>query len=136
VFDVGTGSGILAIAAALLGAASVDAVDIEPVSVRQAAENLERNHVEDRVRLTEGSADAANSMRGTYDLVVANIIARILVDISADLVAAVASGGTLILSGIIEPKEADVVSRFRELGFEMVKRTQEEDWVAQVWKQA
>lgn len=134
VFDVGTGSGILAIAAALLGARSVDAVDIEPVSVRQAAENLERNGVADQIQLVEGSADAAGTLGGTYDLVVANIIARILIDISADLVAAVASGGTLILSGIIEPKEADVVARFQELGFEMVKRTQEEDWVAQVWR--
>jgi ribosomal protein L11 methyltransferase len=133
VFDVGTGSGILAIAAALIGASQVDAVDIEPVSVRQAAENFERNNVADRIRIAEGSADAAKSFRGTYDLVLANIIARILVEISSDLVAAVRPGGTLVLSGIIEPKEEDVVRTFRGLGFELRRREQIEDWVAHVW---
>ncbi|HEY7036740.1 MAG TPA: 50S ribosomal protein L11 methyltransferase [Thermomicrobiales bacterium] len=133
VFDVGTGSGILAIAAALLGASHVDGVDVEPVSVRQAAENVERNGVGDRVRIAAGSADAAGGFGGTYDLVLANIIARILVEISSDLVAAVKPGGTLILSGIIEPKEPEVVTAFRALGFEMRRREQMEDWVAQVW---
>ncbi len=133
VFDVGTGSGILAIAAVLLGASRVDAVDIEPVSVRQAAENFERNSVADRVRITEGSADAARSFGGRYDLVLANIIARILVEISSDLVAAVKPGGTLVLSGIIEPKEDDVLQTFRGLGLELRRREQIEDWVAHVW---
>jgi ribosomal protein L11 methyltransferase len=134
VFDVGTGSGILAIAAALLGASRVDAVDIEPVSVRQARENVERNNVSSRVSAAGGSADAAGSLGGTYDLVLANIIARILVDIAADLVAAVKPDGTLILSGIIEPKEQDVVTTFRELGLELQRREQVEDWVAHVWR--
>lgn len=133
VFDVGTGSGILAIAAALLGASRVDAVDIEPVSVRQARENVERNNVSSRVSVAGGSADAVGSLGGTYDLVLANIIARILVDIAPDLVAAVKPDGTLILSGIIEPKEQDVVTTFRELGLELQRREQVEDWVAHVW---
>jgi ribosomal protein L11 methyltransferase len=133
VFDVGTGSGILAIAAVLLGASRVDAVDIEPVSVRQAKENFERNNVADRVRIAEGSADKAGSFGGTYDLVLANIIARILVEISSDLVAAVRPGGTLVLSGIIEPKEEDVLQAFRRLGFELRRRDQIEDWVGHVW---
>ena len=120
-------------AAALLGAARVDAVDVEPVSVRQATENLTRNGVEDRVRIAEGSAGEGGPFRGTYDLVLANIIARILIEISAGLVAAVKPGGTLILSGIIEPREADVVSTFTDLGLRMVRRAQMEDWVAQVW---
>ena len=133
VFDVGTGTGILAIAAALLGASRVDAVDIEPVSVRQSAENFARNNVADRIRIAEGSADAATSFGGTYDLVLANIIARIIVVISSDLVAAVRSGGTLILSGIIEPKEDDVVQTFRGFGLELRRREQIEDWVAHIW---
>ncbi|HKG25652.1 MAG TPA: 50S ribosomal protein L11 methyltransferase [Thermomicrobiales bacterium] len=133
VFDVGTGSGILAIAAALLGASHVDAVDIEPVAVRQAAENLDRNDVTGCVRIAEGSADAAASPGGAYDLVLANIIARILIEIATDLVAAVKPGGTLILSGIIEPKEAGVLETFRGLGLELRGREQMEDWVAQVW---
>ena len=135
VFDVGTGSGILAIAAALLGASHVDAVDIEPVAVRQAAENLDRNDVTGCVRIAEGSADAAASPGGAYDLVLANIIARILIEIATDLVTAVKPGGTLILSGIIEPKEAGVLETFRGLGLELRGREQMEDWVAHVWTQ-
>jgi ribosomal protein L11 methyltransferase len=133
VFDVGTGSGILAIAAALLGASRVDGVDLEPVSVRQASENVERNEVGDRVRIVAGSADAASSLDGPYDLVLANIISRILIEIAPDLAAAVKPGGMLILSGIIEPKERDVVTTFRVLGLAMRRREQMEDWVAQVW---
>jgi ribosomal protein L11 methyltransferase len=66
-------------------------------------------------------------------LVLANIIARILVEIAAGLVAAVRPGGTLILSGIIEPREAEVVAAFSRLGMRLVRREQMEDWVAQVW---
>lgn len=133
VFDVGTGSGILAIAAALLGASRVDGVDIEPVSVRQARENVAGNGVGDRVRIEPGSADRARLLVGDYDLVLANIIARILIEIAPHLATAVKPGGTLILSGIIEPKEQEVVEAFRKLGLEMRQREQMEDWVAQVW---
>src|SRR5262249_24696377 len=84
VFDVGTGSGIVAIAAALLGASQVDGVDVEAVSIRQAVENVDLNDVSDRIRIAAGSADAAGSLGGAYDLVLANIIARILIEIASD----------------------------------------------------
>jgi ribosomal protein L11 methyltransferase len=134
VFDVGTGSGILAIAAARLGAEIVDAVDIESVAVRQARENVERNEVADRVRVELGSVSAEAPDRSGYDLVIANIIARILIELSSGLVAAVRPGGRLILSGIIEPKESEVVSMFEGHGLTLLSRRQEEDWVAQVWE--
>jgi ribosomal protein L11 methyltransferase len=133
VFDVGTGSGILAIAAAMLGAARVDAVDIEPVSVRQARENVERNGVSEKVQVELGTAGPDQPFTGTYDLVLANIIARILVDISSGLAAAIRPGGVLVLSGIIEPREPDVVEAFSKLGLTMKRRDQMEDWVSQVW---
>ncbi|HEU5432125.1 MAG TPA: 50S ribosomal protein L11 methyltransferase, partial [Thermomicrobiales bacterium] len=78
VLDVGAGSGILSIAAALLGAARVDGVDIEPVAVRSARENAARNGVADRVRIEAGSVGPGAPFAGDYDLVLANIIARIL----------------------------------------------------------
>lgn len=134
VFDVGTGSGILAIAAVLLGANRVDAVDIEPVSVRQAKENFVRNGVADKIRVELGSAGPGEPFAGQYDVVVANIIARILVEISAGLVVAVKPGGTLLLSGIIEPREADVAAAFSAHGLRQIRREQMEDWVAQVWQ--
>ncbi len=130
VLDVGTGSGILAIAAILLGATHVDAVDIEPVAVRSARENAERNGVADRIAVAEGSVDAAPDATRVYPLVVANIIARILIDLASGIAAAVAPGGTLILSGVIENREDDVRQAYDALGLHFDRRSQIEDWVA------
>jgi ribosomal protein L11 methyltransferase len=134
VFDVGTGSGILAIAAVKLGAGRVDAVDIEPVAVRSARENLERNGVEDRVRVEHSSAGPAGPFPGPYDIVLANIISRILVEISGPLAAAVRPGGTLILSGVIEQREPLVLEAFGSHGFELIKREQIDDWVGLTYR--
>jgi ribosomal protein L11 methyltransferase len=132
VLDVGAGSGVLAIAAALHGAARVDAVDIEPVAVRASRENADRNGVGDRVRVAEGSVGAP--FPGPYDLVLANIIARILIDLADGLAAAVRPGGTLVLSGVIEPREADVRAAFDGRGLAYDRRQQIEDWIGLVYR--
>jgi ribosomal protein L11 methyltransferase len=132
VLDVGAGSGVLAIAAALHGAARVDAVDIEPVAVRATRENADRNGVGDRVRVAEGSVGAP--FPGPYDLVLANIIARILIDLADGLAAAVRPGGTLVLSGVIEPREADVRAAFDGRGLAYDRRQQIEDWIGLVYR--
>ena len=132
VLDVGTGSGILAIAAALLGARAVDGVDIEPVAVRSARENAHRNGVGAVVRIEQGSVGAGEPFQGEYDVVVANIIARILIDLASSLVKAVRPGGTLILGGIIDVKEAAVHDTFEEIGLSLVRRETCEDWVSLV----
>ena len=134
VLDVGTGSGVLAIAAVLLGAAHVDAVDIEPVAVRTTRENAARNGVADRVAVAEGSVGPGAPFPGTYDLVLANIIARVLVDLTSGLAAAVPPGGTLVLSGIIESREQAVRRAFEDAGLVFDRRTQMEDWVALVYR--
>ncbi|MFN8591491.1 MAG: 50S ribosomal protein L11 methyltransferase [Thermomicrobiales bacterium] len=132
--DVGIGSGVLAIAAAKLGAAAVDGVDIEPVAVRASRENAERNQVGDIVRAELGSVGPDAPFQGEYDLVVANIIARILTELADPLVAAIRPGGTLILGGIIDIKEDGVHEAFLARGLEMVRRDEREDWVCQVWR--
>ena len=134
VLDVGTGSGILAIAAALLGAKRVDAVDIEPVSVRAARDNVDRNGVADRVRIEVGSVGTAGPFVGTYDLVLANIIARILIELGSGIAAAVAPGGALALSGIVESREPAVRRAFEAEGLDFHQRSQMEDWVALVFR--
>ena len=134
VLDVGIGSGILATAAALLGASAVDGVDIEPVAVRSARENAERNGVAAIVRVEEGSVGPGQPFQGEYDLVVANIIARILTELATPLAATVRPGGTLILGGIIDAKEPGVHDTFLAEGLTLVRREQREDWVAQVWR--
>ena len=132
VLDVGTGSGILAIAAVKLGASRVDAVDIEPVAVRATVENASRNGVEGQIRVAEGTVGAGEPFDGSepYDIVLANIIARILIELADSLVAATKPAGTLILAGIIESREPDVVTKFQHHGFLVVSRRQEDDWVS------
>ena len=130
--DVGIGSGILATGAALLGASAVDGVDIEPVAVRSARENAERNGVASIVRVEQGSVGEGQPFGGEYDLVVANIIARILMELAPALFAATRPGGTLILGGIIDTKEQAVRDAFDALGLTLVRRETSEDWVVLV----
>ncbi len=103
VLDVGTGSGLLAIAARKLGAGRVAANDDDPVAVEVARENAARNGAE--IELTGAPVDA---IPGTFDLVVANILANVLVALAPALAAKVAPGGVLLLSGILAPQEEEV----------------------------
>jgi ribosomal protein L11 methyltransferase len=132
VLDVGTGSGVLGTAAALLGASAVDAVDIEPVAVRSARENAERNGVGAVVHVERGSVGDGEPFQGEYDLVIANIIARVLIGIAPSLANAVRAGGTLVLGGIIDVKEAAVGDAFDQAGLTLVRREEREDWVSLV----
>ena len=134
VFDVGTGSGIIAIAAAKLGAGKVDGVDIDAVSVRQAQTNIDLNAVRPTVAIWQSSMEPTDEPLPTYDIVVANIIARVLVEISDQIVASVGAAGTLVLSGIIDSKEESVIERYRALDFEQIERQQIEDWIGHVWR--
>jgi ribosomal protein L11 methyltransferase len=134
VLDVGTGSGILAIAAAKLGAARIDAVDIEPVAVRSTRENAERNGVGGQIQVELGSVGPGEPFQGTYDLVLANIIARILIDLAPHLMAAVAPGGTLVLSGIISMREPAVRRAFDATGLVFDRQLQIEDWLVMIYR--
>ena len=128
VFDVGTGSGILAIAAAHLGASEVLAVDVDEVAVRAALENVAMNHLSERVAVAEGSADAPLAT-ATYDVVVANIIARVIRQIAPQLAAKLAPGGRLIAAGIIADRVEEVADELERLGL-VVDRYVDGDWHA------
>jgi ribosomal protein L11 methyltransferase len=178
VLDIGTGSGILAIAAAKLGAGPVLALDNDPVAVAVAAENIARNGVGDTVRAAEGSLGAGARMGHwlsgdfgpsderqktkdgrsgakrsgspvetaadpssfvlrplsalAFDLIAANLIAKVLVILAADLAEALRPGGTLISSGIIDTREAEVVAAFEAAGLRQLERHVEGEWVALV----
>lgn len=134
VFDVGTGSGIIAIAAAKLGASAVDGVDIDVVSVRQAVGNIDLNQAGEVVNIWASDMAPEAAPAKTYDIVVANIIARVLVEIADQIAPSVASDGTLVLSGIIDSKEPSVIERYTALGFEMIERQQIEDWIGHIWR--
>lgn len=121
--DVGSGSAILSIAAAKLGHRAIG-VEIDPVAVRNARANVERNRVGDDVELVEGSADA---IVGRFDLVVANILATILIDIAESIIARCAPGGALILSGLLAPQRDAVLAAYP--GFDLAAETTEGEWV-------
>ncbi len=106
--DVGTGSGILAIALARLGAKPIHAIDSDPVAVEVARENLRANGVSRSVSLTGAKLRA---IRGKFDVVVANLPAETIVELGNDLAKKVAARGLLVLSGILPQKAGDVTRR-------------------------
>lgn len=127
VCDVGTGSGILAIAAAKLGAV-VDICDTDKIAVEDALKNFKLNDVAVR-KSWEGSAHSTSEK---YDVVIANIVADVLVMISRDLKKIVKSDGILILSGIMEQHLPKVEKKFSDL--EIVEKIQQSEWVTLIVK--
>jgi ribosomal protein L11 methyltransferase len=111
VLDVGTGSGLLAIAARKLGAGRVAASDNDPVALAVAAENAERNRA-----VLELTGEPPTAIAGSFDLVVANILANVLVELAPGLAARIAPGGELVLAGILVPQEEEVRIPFVALG--------------------
>ena len=121
VLDYGCGSGILAIAAAKLGAASVDAVDVDPQAVETAAANAQANRVALRAALPEALAAT------TYDIVVSNILAQPLVILAPLLAARTAPGGRIALSGILESQAAELMAAYAAF-FDMQVSAAEDAW--------
>jgi ribosomal protein L11 methyltransferase len=132
VLDVGCGSGILAIAAARFGAASVHGVDTDPIAVDATLANARRNRVARRVSAARGSVPLVGGRgpaRGPFDLVLANLIASLLTDLAEPLAASVAPGGRMLASGIFIDRETQVADAFGAAGLRIVRRDQETDWV-------
>lgn len=130
VFDVGTGSGVLSIAAARLGASSVTAMDYDRMAVHVAEENIRQNGVDHIVKT--GVSDLLQSFDGKADLIVANIIADIIIRLFDELDAHLAPGGHLLASGIISERLADVTEACIAHGFAIESVTEEKGWAAMV----
>ena len=127
VLDVGCGSGILAIAAAKLGAASVRGVDTDPIAVEATIANAARNDLAGRIAARAGSLPSGDE---PFDLVLANLIASVLITLAAPLHDELRPGGVLLASGIFEDREADVRAAFEGAGLAVTTRTVEGEWVA------
>ena len=125
--DVGCGSGILSIAAMLLGAKRVLAVDIDPIAIEATVANARDNRVGKKIRAREGSVPTDE---GPFDTILANLIAGILVELAPTLAEELVPGGTIIASGIFIDREPDVRAAFASAGFEIVRAWHESDWVA------
>lgn len=114
VFDVGTGSGILAIAAAKLGAETVKAVDIDATAVRVAAENIAANGLTEKINVKQG--DLLQGTEGQADVIIANIIADIIIMLLEDVPGKLKTGGIFLASGIIEERQNDVAAAAAKAG--------------------
>jgi len=132
--DVGCGSGILAIGAALLGCRHIVAIDNDPTAVAVARENATRNAVAEYIST---SADDLAVVPGEFDYVVANIIAPVLIELAPKLAAHVALHGTLLLSGVLAEQQEEVLAAFADLSagrgggaLTLTRRRQRGEWVA------
>lgn len=149
VLDLGTGSGILAIAAARLEIPYILGLDTDEVAIRAARQNVTLNGLDSQIEMETGSLAVEKGAGGFYsfseeaqrppdvlaskfpfDAVIANIIARILIALAEPMAQALRPGGLLITSGIIGERADDVAAALEEVGLELVERREESDWVA------
>ena len=128
VLDVGTGSGILAVAAATLGAASVLATDIDPLAVAAARQTARQNQLSDRVEVREASIPAGQQ----FDLITANLTADLLQYLAPDLANALSPQGRMIASGLIDARQVEVAETLGEVGLSLESYRGEDQWRAMV----
>ena len=128
VIDVGTGSGILGIAAAKLGAKKVFMTDIDYVAVKTASHNAEMNGVKEKCEVCLNDLLKEKQVKG--ELVLANITADVLLILSRNIVNHVDKNGVMIMSGIIKGRVDEVVERYTSLGFTLEKRKDKGEWIA------
>lgn len=127
VLDIGTGSGILAIGALLLGAKEADGVDIDPVCVRTAGENAALNEVADRFTVRIGNL--SEQAKGPYQIICANIVANAIKALSPEVPALLAEDGVYLASGIIDEREEEVCEAIRATGLVIHQVYRKNGWV-------
>lgn len=129
--DVGTGSGVLLVAGALLGAGRGLGIDNDPVAVTVAAQNLAQNRI-NQTRFGVAAGHLSQPVKGSFDVVVANILADVIVALSADLTRVVRPGGLFIGSGIVASAELAVCAGLEAVGLRIVERHADQEWVCLV----
>lgn len=134
VLDLGTGSGILSITAAKLGASRVVALDIDPQAVRAARQNFRRTRVQKLVALTQGSIPHPLAGQGQFDVAVANISARAIRERALHLRESLAADGQLIASGFMTNQRQEVHDTLAELGFAFTREWPQGEWVTLAYR--
>ncbi|MBB6454326.1 ribosomal protein L11 methyltransferase [Salirhabdus euzebyi] len=132
VLDVGSGSGVLSIAAALFGAKQIYAFDLDEIAVKSTTINAKLNKVEGKIIAKQN--DLLKKVDVNADVIVSNILAEIIVRFTDEAFALLKEGGTFITSGIIQTKKEEVREKLKSSGFEIIETNQMEDWIAFVAK--
>ena len=132
VLDVGCGSGILGIASVLLGAEEAYGVDIDETAVSIANENAELNEVVGK--FTAECGDLTEHTEGKFNLVLANIVADVIINLTENIKTYMAEDATFVMSGIIDTREQDVLAALDKNGFDILERKPENGWVCLVAK--
>lgn len=136
VIDIGTGSGILALAAAKLGGASVYCIDTSSVAVESATANATVNRLSDKITVVLGILDEAEAARmvGQYDMALVNIIAHVIGGMAQQLAQVLTPGGLLIASGIIEARRPDAEPALLAAGLELIDQAMIDDWIVLIMR--
>jgi len=129
VLDLGCGSGVLAVAALVLGAATAVGVDVDPAALAAAVDNGRRNGVADRLTVVEGATGTAAPAAG-YDLVVANLLLPDLVELAPTVWRSLAAGGTAVVSGVLDAQRDRLAAAYRDVGLAPLGSAGEDGWLA------
>jgi ribosomal protein L11 methyltransferase len=128
VLDIGTGTGILAMGAALFGAEKIVAIDNDPEAVLVAGENIAHNMLKGKITV---SGDDLNDLAGSFDLVCANIIHDVLVEMAPDIARLLTDNGSVVLAGILQgEQEENIIRVYQGMGLSMQKSLYEDEWVS------
>jgi len=130
VLDVGTGSGVLAVAAARLGAKKVLAIDVDSNAVYTAQKAAELNDLEDVIEVKVGTFDSVN---GIYDSIVANIFPKVIIALAQEFAGKIVPGGLLLISGVVSTRAAGIVALLETAGFEHHESVDLQDWAGLVF---
>ncbi|MDP6453105.1 MAG: 50S ribosomal protein L11 methyltransferase [SAR202 cluster bacterium] len=129
ILDVGCGSGILSVVAVKMGAASALGLEIDPVAARAGEENVRINGIEDKVQIVQGTLPSPLAEAQGFDIVAANISAKVVTNLAPHLIDTVAIGGKLIAGGIIEPHVEGVTKALNAVGASVDQAFVDGDWV-------
>jgi len=128
VLDIGTGTGILAMAAVLFGAADGVAIDNDSEAVRVAIENITDNNLQQKINT---SAAGLADITGSFDLICANIVHDVLVDLAPNIGRLLSPGGKLVLAGILRgPQEESIIEVYQQMNINLLKTAHEDEWTA------
>jgi len=131
VFDIGCGTGILAISAAALGAHKVVGIDIESAIIGEAKANIKKNGYQDKIKV---SCDSINDINEKFDLITANILKDAILVMSNSIVEKINEDGLILLSGIRNEQKDIILDRFQTLGLNIYGTDQEKEWVSIIFK--